>query len=225
MINTSSLSPLCFAQNYNLRTPRPLSFSSNYSINDSQEKENVPLETLKAYTLVSFEGKNKLSFPEQLADTARNVAESMNTEGSCKKGVRLTLEKHGIPLKGISAYMASDQFARSPMFTEIKLKRSELIDLKPGTVVVWDKCPGHQDGHISIALGNGKEASDCIRDQFTDYGPRFRVFEPNESNTITNKLISRPKIALLHKASRAKQACLNLISRKADNVSLSTTES
>lgn len=223
MITSLPTSQLSFAQNYNLKVPAHRSLSSTVSVNQTDTKF-VPLETHQAYALVSFEGKNKQSFPEQLAQTARNVAESMNTEGSCKKGVRIALEQHGITLKGLSAYMASSQLAKNPMFTEIKVKRSELQDLKSGTIVVWDKCPGHKDGHISISLGDGQEASDCIRDQFIDYGPRFRVFEPKESNSIKNKLFSKPTIALLHTASKAKHACLDLVTGKSPKKKLGFTD-
>lgn len=223
MITSLPTSQLSFAQNYNLRVPAQRSLSSTVSVNQTDTKF-VPLETHKAYALVSFEGKNKQSFPEQLAETAKNVAESMNTEGSCKKGVRIALERHGITLKGLSAYMASSQLAKNSMFTEIKVKRSELQNLNPGTIVVWDKCPGHPDGHISIALGDGQEASDCIRNQFVDYGPRYRAFEPKESNSIKNKLFSRPTIVLLHGASKAKHACVDLVKGKSNQKTLDLTD-
>lgn len=225
MINTSSLSQLTFAQNYNLRAPKNLTFSSNLSADSILKEQNVPLETHKAYTLVSFEGQSKLSFPEQLANTARNIAESMNTTGECKTGVRKALEKHGITIKSRSAYMAADQLAKNPIFKEVKVKRSKLIDLKPGTIVVWDKCNGHPHGHISISIGGGKEASDCIRDQFTDYGPRFKVFEPKDTNTFKNKYIATHTIPIHHSLARIKAACMFAVKSKPDNKVLKMTDS
>ena len=225
MINTSSLSQLNFAQNYNLRAPKNLTFSSNLPTDSILKEQIVPLETHKAYTLVSFEGKSKLSFPEQLANTARNIAESMNTTGECKTGVRKALEKHGITIKSRSAYMTADQLAKNPMFKEIKVKRSELKDLKPGTIVVWDKCNGHPHGHISISLGGGKEASDCIRDQFTDYGPRFKIFEPKDTNTFKNKYIATHTIPVHHSLAKIKAACLDLVKHNSNSKVLNVTDS
>lgn len=210
MISTVNSSPLNFGLNSHKNLTANRSFSGT-GISQDQDVVKVPVETHKAYALVSFEGKPKVTFPEALADSAREIAETMNTQGSCKKAVRLALEKHGILIKGVSAYMSADQLAKNSLFNEIDVSRSELSSLKPGTIVVWDKCNGHPDGHISIALGDGKEASDCIRDQFINYGPRFRVFEPKASNTLTNMFIGRPMIPVMHAAHSVKTSCLSLV--------------
>ena len=46
-------------------------------------------------------------------------------------------------------------------------------------MVVWAAKPRHKYGHISVALGDGREASDVIRNQISNYGSAFRVFQPN----------------------------------------------
>ena len=79
---------------------------------------------------------------------------------------------------GSSAYMAADQLAAHRSFTEVYV--NNLTQLPAGAVVVWGK--GTSDhGHISIALGNGYEASDHIDYQMTDHygGAPARVFYPN----------------------------------------------
>ena len=84
-------------------------------------------------------------------------------------------------LYGNSAYMAADQLARSHKYTEHNVLASQLRSLPAGAIVVWRKTAASPDGHISVALGNGQEASDHIAQQLTslrgDSG--FRVFMPN----------------------------------------------
>ena len=58
------------------------------------------------------------------------------------------------------------------------MAQSDLPKLPAGAIVVWDKGNGHEHGHISIATGDGKEASDLMRNQITNYGTSFRVFMP-----------------------------------------------
>lgn len=125
-----------------------------------------------------------------LGSAAENVAMNMNTSGWCYRGVINSLKEIGVTgLTGGSAYMAADQLANRGDFQEITgnfSKSSELKDLPAGAVVVWDKGAGGmsaQHGHISIALGDGREASDCIRNQLTgggncNAGRDFRVFMP-----------------------------------------------
>ncbi len=99
--------------------------------------------------------------------------------GLCFRYVRQALERAGVKgVGGASAYMAADQLARNPKFREIKVAEKDLKKLPPGAVVVWDRGNGHQHGHISIALGGGREASDVKRNQITGYGTKFRVFLP-----------------------------------------------
>lgn len=118
------------------------------------------------------------AFGNSIANNAAQTANNMSSTGYCYRGVANTLSKSGVNLSGMSAYMGADQLARSPKFKEATVSRNDLKSLPAGAVVVWDKCPGHQHGHISIALGDGREASDHIQSQMTNYGPRFRVFIP-----------------------------------------------
>ncbi len=112
----------------------------------------------------------------KLAAEARSHA--TGSGGWCFKYVGESLRKFGVQTSGASAYMAGDQLAQSDKFREAKIDPKNFKKLPPGAVVVWDKGNGHPHGHISIALGDGKEASDVIRDQITDYGTSARVFLP-----------------------------------------------
>jgi hypothetical protein len=81
-------------------------------------------------------------------------------------------------LSGGHAYMAASQLAaRKNLFTEVSA--SDLSSLPAGAIVVWGK--GTSDsGHISIALGDGRESSDFVGPQMTRHygGAGARVFLP-----------------------------------------------
>lgn len=110
---------------------------------------------------------------------AKYAGENANGPGGyCYKWVGKALAKHGVNVHGASAYMAADQLAKSDKFREVSVQPKDLAKLPAGAVVVWNKGAGHPHGHISIALGNGKEASDKLRTQITNYGTSVRVFLP-----------------------------------------------
>lgn len=119
-------------------------------------------------------------------DTSRKLAAAAKAEatngdsngGLCFRDAARALRTVGINTSGASAYMAADQLANNPKVKEIKVAQADLPKLPPGAIVVWDKGPGHPHGHISIAMGDGMEASDLMRKQITNYGTSFRVFMP-----------------------------------------------
>ena len=79
---------------------------------------------------------------------------------------------------GGHAYMAASQFAARPQyFTEIS--GSGLSSLPAGAIVVWSKGTS-RSGHISVALGDGREASDHVTAQMARHygGGGARVFLP-----------------------------------------------
>lgn len=149
----------------------------------------APAEAKKANGPTQVDGPAKVDnnpsrsgFGDKLAKDARRIAESgvAGSGHNCKRGVRMAFEKNGMTLNGVSAYMASDQLAKNKNFHEAKgLSREDLRSLPPGATVVWNKGKGHPHGHISIAMGNGREASDVMRNQITNYPSSYRVFLPN----------------------------------------------
>ena len=117
-----------------------------------------------------------------LANKQSSIAKARNTTGRCyaavADGIDATVARF---LWGNSAYQAADQLAKRKEFKEIKgLKGGDLKKLPPGAVVVWGKSPASPHGHISVALGGGKEASDFIGNQMTSLRgySNFRVFMP-----------------------------------------------
>lgn len=115
---------------------------------------------------------------KKLAQAAESTAKRMNSTGWCYKGVAESLRSIGVTATGASAYMAADQLAKNPKMKEIQVSAKDLPKLPAGAVVVWNKSGAHPHGHISVALGNGKEASDHIQNQMTNYGTSHRVFVP-----------------------------------------------
>jgi hypothetical protein len=115
---------------------------------------------------------------KKLAQAAEGTAKRMNSTGWCYKGVSESLRSIGVTATGASAYMAADQLAKNPKMKEIQVSAKDLTKLPAGAVVVWNKSGAHPHGHISVALGNGKEASDHIQNQMTNYGTSHRVFVP-----------------------------------------------
>lgn len=116
----------------------------------------------------------------QLAQAASGIASSRNTTGRCYAGVADALAKVGVNVSGASAYMAADQLAKSGKFKEIKVSPDQLKSLPAGAVVVWGKTNVSPHGHISVSLGDGREASDHIQNQMTSLRghTNCRVFVP-----------------------------------------------
>ena len=74
--------------------------------------------------------------------------------------------------------MAVDDFQKNPKFKEVKVAKDQLKSLPAGAVVIWDKGDGLPYGHISVALGGGREASSKVRQQLL-LNTNFHVFLPN----------------------------------------------
>ncbi|MBS2035190.1 hypothetical protein JST97_09375 [bacterium] len=104
----------------------------------------------------------------------------------CYHFVKEGLAAEGIELTGKPAYLAANQLARNPHFQEVRVPRDELADLPAGAVVVWNRNvkAGHRNGHISVALGDGREVSDRIRPQVTNYRSQYRVFLPEGATLV-----------------------------------------
>lgn len=118
-----------------------------------------------------------------LAAAAESMASSMGTTGWCLKGVNNTLEQvYGFRLSYNSAYQAIPALQSRSDFTEVTNQYKSASDLKnlpAGAIVVWENSSNHPHGHISIALGDGREASDHIQSQTVNYGTQYHVFIKN----------------------------------------------
>lgn len=114
----------------------------------------------------------------RIADEAYWEASRRGTVGWCYNAVADAVERvTGIFLWGAHAYQAADQFASSPHFYEVWNR--DLRSLPAGAVVVWGR-GSSRSGHISVSLGDGREASDHIAQQMTYHygGASSRVFLP-----------------------------------------------
>jgi peptidoglycan hydrolase-like protein with peptidoglycan-binding domain len=117
----------------------------------------------------------------KIAVSAKREASRRNTVGWCYAGVATAISRVcGDFLYGKSAYMAANILATNSKFKEVKVKPSDLKKLAPGSIVVWGKTKVSPHGHISVAIGNGKEASDHVASQMTSLRghQNFRVFTP-----------------------------------------------
>ncbi|MEQ8275592.1 MAG: hypothetical protein RKU31_18105 [Deltaproteobacteria bacterium] len=121
---------------------------------------------------------------EALAHTAEQVANGMGTTGWCYRGVKQAVaQSTGVQLTGGSAYEAADQLAASGRFQEVEVSPENLTQLPPGAVVVWGQTSASPHGHISVALGDGREASDHVQSQITSLrgASNYRVFVPTDA--------------------------------------------
>lgn len=117
---------------------------------------------------------------QKLANIAAQNAAAKNTRGWCLREVQNSMAAAGHKVNRVGhAFQSAQDFAKDPGFKEVK-PPADLRKLPAGAVVVWDRSPAHVSGHISVALGDGREASDHIRPQFSqaEFGTRCRVFYP-----------------------------------------------
>lgn len=121
----------------------------------------------------------------RLANIAERNASKTNTVGWCARGTNDSLELAGITngeTRVASAYQEADKLAHHKNFKEVFVSREDLKSLPAGCVIVWDKNaagtrPSDIHGHITITLGDGKEASDHITNTYM-LNTQFRVFVP-----------------------------------------------
>ena len=89
------------------------------------------------------------------------------------------MQAMGLPVhREAAAWMAVDDFQKNPKFKEVKVSKDQLKSLPAGAVVIWDKGSGLPYGHISVALGDAREASSKVRNQLM-LNTNFHVFLPN----------------------------------------------
>lgn len=159
------------------------------------QRDNAIAQTgkLGPTTLQALENPlRETAFGRSLAKTAKTEALNLggySSLGKCYTGVGQALEKVGVDVYGLSAYMAAEQLAEHAKFKEVKVSAAQLPKLPAGAVVVWDRSSnatertwggGYTHGHISVSDGKGHEMSDYIDSQRTEYyaSNRFRVFLP-----------------------------------------------
>lgn len=129
---------------------------------------------------------------KKLASIAHQNADRTSTLGWCAKGVMDSLQISGLDKKGetrvAAAWMAVNTLGNSKNFQRVNIEnKKDLINLPAGCIIVWNKSEGHPYGHITVTLGNGKEASDHVQDLITNRNAEFAVFVPVENKKTINK--------------------------------------
>lgn len=132
-------------------------------------------------TMTSPDSMKPARLGRSLAADAAREAGRRGTVGNCYNAVADSVDRTvGRFLTGRHAYMAADQLAKHAKFQEVKVSPTDLKKLPAGSIVVWGKTNASPHGHISVALGDGREASDHIQKQITSLrgANNFRVFLP-----------------------------------------------
>jgi len=119
----------------------------------------------------SIGGAYNASFGGRIAQEAKATATRMNSFNKCAYGVETSLSKLGINFTG-HAYQLKAQLDKDKRFVKVNATDEQMKHLPPGAIVVHNNNPaykgpglGGQYGHVSVALGNGMEASDHISKQ------------------------------------------------------------
>lgn len=128
---------------------------------------------------------------QRLAQIAERTATRMGTVGKCALGVNNSLIAAGLSSERGHAYQKAEQLARDSDFREVNVSRDQLARLPAGAVVVWGRSAAKPWGHVTVSLGDGREASDHVQRMITggrygtDFGRgpdpqgrQFRVFMP-----------------------------------------------
>jgi len=139
---------------------------------------------------VDAQGLTGSALGNKFGDAAERSARQLNSVGRCALGVNNALEAVGVGGRG-HAYQKAEMLARDAHFREVNLSASDLPNLPRGAVIVWGRSAAKPYGHVAVALGDGREASDHIQRQVTggrcgtDFGNgpdpqgrQFRVFLP-----------------------------------------------
>lgn len=154
--------------------------STGDSTGSTSSSSSQPGAGARQVTADDFKGSSATG--RKLAALAvEHATDGTGDGGHCYRNVSQDLEQIGISTTGEGAWEAADQLAGNDKVQELKgINKDQLPELPAGAIVVWDKGEGHPYGHISIATGDGQEASDVMRDQITEYGTSFRVFMPKD---------------------------------------------
>lgn len=97
---------------------------------------------------------------ETIAISAMQVAQQMNKTGRCYEGVCKALRPLGVELHGEAAYQANDLLMQDRRFTPLIV--NDVVQLRRGDIIVYNKSQSHPYGHIAVYQGNSTEASDHV---------------------------------------------------------------
>lgn len=99
----------------------------------------------------------------KLAEKAQEIAQKMNCENYCFRGVKRAFRSAGLgEMYGRSAYMAKKQLDNNPHFVRINCDIQNTDKLPNGGIAVYGKSAHHPHGHIGV-YHDGKDCSSKIR--------------------------------------------------------------
>jgi hypothetical protein len=147
--------------------------------NESSDKSNTSDTTDTSHSSAlnnALTGGTDLG--KRIAKAAEADAAAYNTPGKCLQEAGKVLREFGIPVnRHPAAWQALPDLQNSNKVKEIQVGKAQLDKLPAGAIVVWDKGAGLPYGHISIALGDGREASSKVRNQL-HLNTGYHVFVP-----------------------------------------------
>ena len=113
---------------------------------------------------------------ERLARAAESNARIINTPGYALREVSKVLRDFGFGLGNHhSCFQLVADLRATSLLQEVQIQKARLTQLPPGAIIVWDKGPGLIHGHVSVSLGDGREASSTVRTQL-QLNANFWVF-------------------------------------------------
>lgn len=151
---------------------------SNVSLATFTRKENILNKNKGLLTLAN--ANYNADKGEKLAQKAANNAKSSST-GYCAKGV-----KNAIAATGLGEYESGNACDMAAIlkdnknFKEVNVSKNDLTKLPAGAIVIYPKGDaGYSSkyGHVEIALGDGRAASDFINSNVKS-SENARVFIP-----------------------------------------------
>ena len=162
-------------------SPEQLENIAKYYFEPLPEKEPTPAEEAKPKEVVvsasAADGFVTTEFGKELAAEAQKKAEEESPFSV--RVIFQVFKAKGIELKGHKASDVAEGLAACDRFVECKdSKPEQLPTLTPGAVVVWAAQEGCPYGAVTIALGEGKEASNTVRAQRTKCSDTYRLFLP-----------------------------------------------
>lgn len=98
----------------------------------------------------------------------KQIAENGKTLGKCAQAFNDATISLGMASERGHAYQKIAQLDKNKNFEDITSQYKTAEDLKNlprGAVVVWDKSAEKEYGHVSVALGDGREISDHVQNQ------------------------------------------------------------
>lgn len=147
-----------------------VSGKTNYQITDLNTKTSLP--EIKGF----YNPDKGLKLAESTAANAHN-----RSTGYCARYVKTALSNTGLsPYYNGHAYQLADNLENNKNFKEVNVAPQDLAKLPAGCVIVYAKGAGNASklyGHTEVTLGNGKAASDFIRNNIKQSN-NVRVFVP-----------------------------------------------